>query len=60
MADEQEDALRLAEAMVFASATPVTLWRVQDALQRLAALVGHLPDWTTLERFLPESLGTPM
>ena len=40
--------------------TPVTLWRVQDALQRLAALVGHLPDWTTLERFLPESLGTPM
>ncbi len=38
----------------------LTLWSVQDALQRLAALLGHLPDWTTLERFLPDSLGSAM
>ena len=34
----------------------LTLWSVQDALARLAALVGSLPDWSTLERFLPEHL----
>lgn len=39
---------------------PVTLWSVQDALARLAALVGSLPDWSTLEQFLPESAGTPL
>jgi segregation and condensation protein A len=32
---------------------------VQDALRRLGMLVGSLPDWTTLERFLPESLSGP-
>ena len=38
-----------------ASYTPrvLTLWTVQDALRRLADLVGSLPDWTTLEDFLP-------
>jgi len=35
---------------------PLTLWTVQDALHRLAALVGSLPDWTSLERFLPDHL----
>ncbi|HVZ06549.1 segregation and condensation protein A [Rhodopila sp.] len=38
---------------------PLTLWTVKDALGRLADLVGSLPDWTTLEAFLPENLGTP-
>ena len=38
---------------------PDTLWSVKDALQRLAAMVGSLPDWTDLDRFLPESVGTP-
>jgi segregation and condensation protein A len=38
---------------------PLTLWTVQDALRRLGMLVGSLPDWTTLERFLPESLSGP-
>jgi segregation and condensation protein A len=33
---------------------PMTLWSVQDALARLERLVGTLPPWTTLERFLPE------
>ena len=40
--------------------TPVTLWSVQDALTRLAGLVGRLPDWTVLERFLPDRLATPL
>lgn len=38
---------------------PLTLWTVKDALGRLADLVGGLPDWATLESFLPEYLGTP-
>ena len=38
----------------------LTLWSVKDALQRLAALVGSLPDWTSLDRFLPDSLGDPI
>jgi segregation and condensation protein A len=39
---------------------PVAVWTVKDALARLFALVGALPDWTGLERFLPERLGTPL
>lgn len=38
----------------------VTLWTIQDALARLADLVGSLPDWTVLERFLPEAIGTAL
>jgi segregation and condensation protein A len=38
---------------------PLTLWTVQDALRRLADLVGGLPDWTTLEQFLPGHLNNP-
>jgi segregation and condensation protein A len=36
------------------------LWSVQDALRRLADLVGSLPDWSTLERFLPDMLAGPL
>jgi segregation and condensation protein A len=39
---------------------PVDLWSVQEALARLAALMGSLPDWSTLDAFLPETLGTPL
>ena len=39
---------------------PLTLWSVKDALQRLGALLGSLPDWTSLEQFLPETLGGPL
>ncbi len=35
---------------------PLSLWSVQDALRRLASLVGMVPDWTSLERFLPDRL----
>lgn len=30
---------------------------VQDALKRLTSLLGSMPDWTSLERFLPEPRG---
>jgi segregation and condensation protein A len=40
--------------------TPVTVWTIKDALARLAGMVGSLPDWTSLERFLPEDPGTPL
>jgi segregation and condensation protein A len=36
---------------------PMPLWGVQDALKRLAAMLGSVPDWASLEQFLPESLG---
>jgi segregation and condensation protein A len=39
---------------------PPTLWSVQDALQRLAVLLGSVPDWTNLDHFLPDSLGGPL
>lgn len=38
---------------------PLTLWTVQDALRRLGSLMGSLPDWTSLEQFLPETLANP-
>jgi segregation and condensation protein A len=37
----------------------LTLWTVQDALRRLADLVGSLPDWSTLEQFLPDHIDSP-
>ncbi|MDE2198698.1 MAG: segregation/condensation protein A [Rhodospirillales bacterium] len=39
---------------------PMNLWGVQDALARLEGLMGSLPDWAILERFLPESLTGPL
>jgi len=38
----------------------VSLWSVQQALTRLASLVGSLPDWSALEEYLPEQIGTPL
>lgn len=38
----------------------LTLWSVQDALRRLTGLVGSLPDWATLEQFLPDVLDGPL
>jgi len=35
---------------------PLALWTVDDALRRLGALLGSLPDWSTLEVFLPENV----
>ncbi len=39
---------------------PLNLWSVKDALARLGVLLGSLPDWASLEQFLPESIGTPL
>ena len=39
---------------------PLSLWSVKDALQRLAALLGSVPDWTSLDQFLPDTLGGPL
>lgn len=36
------------------------LWTVQDALERLARLVGGLPDWGELLAFVPEQLLDPV
>ena len=38
----------------------LTLWTVQDALNRLSSLLGSLPDWTSLEQFLPDCFASPM
>lgn len=37
----------------------LTLWTVQDALRRLSAMVGSMPDWSVLEHFLPDHLTAP-
>jgi segregation and condensation protein A len=39
---------------------PRKLWTVQDALARLGRLVGALPDWSVLQRFLPDDLADPV
>lgn len=41
------------------TARALTLWTVQDALGRLGRLLGSLPDWASLEQFLPESMTSP-
>jgi segregation and condensation protein A len=38
----------------------ISLWSVQEALGRLAGLVGSLPDWSTLDAYLPDGLGTAL
>ena len=38
----------------------LTLWTVKEAISRLAALVGQLPDWSMLESFLPNGVNSPM
>jgi len=35
---------------------PLTVWTVKDALSRLVAMLGRMPDWASLEQFLPEEL----
>jgi segregation and condensation protein A len=53
-------ALRRAAGQKTYQPRQLSLWTVKDALQRLATLVGSLPDWSTLDSFLPDTLGTPM
>lgn len=39
---------------------PLTIWTVKDALARLGSMLGSLPDWASLERFLPEIVQAAM
>lgn len=39
---------------------PRRLWTVQEALERLSRMVGALPGWAVLQRFLPEGLMDPV
>ncbi|HUA77994.1 MAG TPA: ScpA family protein [Acetobacteraceae bacterium] len=52
-------ALRRAQAAVRYQPPPLTVWTVQDALGRLEQLLGSVPDWASLEQFLPEQLLAP-
>ena len=47
-------ALRRQAATRRYSPRPMVWWSVQDALRRLGAMMGQAPDWTELQRFLPE------
>jgi segregation and condensation protein A len=53
------DAIRRGTRTTTYTPRPLTLWTVQDALRRLADLVGKLPDWTILEEFLPDHMDNP-
>ncbi|WP_158930566.1 ScpA family protein [Acidisphaera sp. S103] len=53
------DAIRRGTRTAHYTPRALTLWTVQDALRRLADLVGSLPDWTTLEQFLPDHMDSP-
>ncbi len=53
------DAIRRGTRATTYTPRPLTLWTVQDALRRLADLVGSLPDWTVLEDFLPDHMDSP-
>lgn len=39
--------------------SPVAFWSLREALDRIGRLVGSLPDWASLEQFLPET-ATPL
>ncbi len=41
-------------------ADPVQLFSVEEALQRLSARLGTLPDWSTLSNFLPADILDPI
>jgi len=53
-------AIRRANAHKVYRPRPASLWSVQDALARLGKMLGSLPDWTELMRFLPDNLTTPL
>ena len=53
------DAIRRGTKATTYTPRPLTLWTVQDALRRLADLVGSVPDWTILEDFLPVEMDSP-
>jgi segregation and condensation protein A len=49
-------ARRRSSAKVKYTPKPMTFFSVQNALDRLQKLLGSLPDWSSLEQFLPDNL----
>ena len=39
---------------------PPELYSMDDALQRLARILGRMPDWRSLMSFLPQAIGDPL
>ncbi len=40
--------------------TPTSLYSMDQAVQRLRAILGNIPEWATLEQYLPPDLGDPL
>jgi segregation and condensation protein A len=47
---------RRAASLITYQPRQLSFWTVQDALSRLEAIMGTLPEWSTLEAFLPAHL----
>lgn len=54
------EALRRAHAKRPYRPVPRRLWTVQEALEQLQGLIGTLPGWGELQRFLPPALRDPV
>lgn len=46
---------RAAHSEVFYEVRKRTVYAIEDARERIEAMLGHIPDWSQLEMFLPES-----
>jgi segregation and condensation protein A len=53
-------ARRRAGAKATYTPKPMTYFSVQNALARLARLLGTVPDWSTLQDFLPPDITEPL
>jgi segregation and condensation protein A len=54
------DQKRRVDAVQMLRIAPTSLYSVEDALERLEARLGKLPDWEVLVNFLPEDLRDPV
>ncbi|MBV8168985.1 MAG: segregation/condensation protein A [Alphaproteobacteria bacterium] len=54
------DQKRRVDSVQMLRIAPTSLYSVEDALERLEARLGKLPDWETLVSFLPEDLRDPV
>lgn len=50
-------AIRERQGVATLQISPMKLYSMDDALERLGKLLGHVPDWTTLSQFLPDGIG---
>ena len=50
-------AIRERQGAVTLQISPMKLYSMDDALERLGKLLGNSPDWTTLSQFLPDGIG---